>query len=491
MGKQNLSLEANQKSFEYFSKIDSPKGLAFVYSNYANIYTAIGDKKRAVQNADKAIQSYKKIDNTYNVYIGLINKISIYDFMNDSRKAALIDSTYQAFIVSKDESKILKIKLYDFKVENLVQENKLMEAKKILDNLKPIVENIDSDDLTQEYKVTSALYEIKKNPDYSNFEDIKKALPTLISNQQYEKVNMFYGLLQKNAVQNNDYKNALHYEVAKRIIADSIGNIATRAKIAEMETIYQTKKKEQQIVLQKRTIINNNTTIALLIIGLIGLSLVVIAFSLIRKQKRLKQEKQNSQQYTKQLLEKIEDERKRIASDLHDSVSHELLSLKHSFEGKFETTNTKIDSIINDIRIISRNLHPIMFDKIGLKSSVEQLVERAANVNDFMVTTAIYYNQSLSTSDELQVYRIIQEALSNIIKYANAIAAKITISDNKTSLLIEIKDNGIGFNVDENLDGKNAFGLHNIIERSRAIGGEAKITSNKNGTVITIEIKKS
>jgi signal transduction histidine kinase len=132
-----------------------------------------------------------------------------------------------------------------------------------------------------------------------------------------------------------------------------------------------------------------------------------------------------------------------------------------------------------------------MFDKIGLKSSVEQLVERAANVNDFMVTTAIYYNQSLSTSDELQVYRIIQEALSNIIKYANAIAAKITISDNKTSLLIEIKDNGIGFNVDENLDGKNAFGLHNIIERSRAIGGEAKITSNKNGTVITIEIKKS
>ena len=63
MGKQNLSLAANQKSFEYFTKINNPKGLAFVYSNYANIYTAIGDKKRAVENADKAIKAYKSINN--------------------------------------------------------------------------------------------------------------------------------------------------------------------------------------------------------------------------------------------------------------------------------------------------------------------------------------------------------------------------------------------------------------------------------------------
>lgn len=490
MGKQNLSLDANQKSFEYFSKINNSKGLAFVYSNYANIYTAIGDKKRAIENADKAIKSYKNIDNTYNVYIGLINKISIYDFLNDSRKVALIDSTYQAFINSKDESKILKIKLYDFKVENLVQQNKLTEAKKILDELKPIVEDIDSDDLTQEYKITLAQYEIKKNPNYSDFEDIKKALPTLISNQQYEKVNMFYGLLKKNAIQNNDFKNALHYETELQVISDSIGNIATRGKIAELEAIYQTEKKSQEIAIQKTTILNKNTTIALLASLFFGLFLIVVIYSARQKQKKLRLEKQNSQQYTKQLLEKTEEERKRIASDLHDSVSHELLSLKNSFEDKSNITNTKIDSIINDIRIISRNLHPIMFDKIGLKGSVEQLVERTQSVNDFMVTAELDYNESLSSSDELHLYRIIQESLSNIIKYANAIAAKITIFEINNSLFVEIKDNGKGFNVAETLNGKNAFGLHNIIERSRAIGGEAKIVSDKNGTVVTIEIKK-
>lgn len=490
-GKQNLSLEANQKSYEYFSKIDNPKGLAFVYSNYANIYTAIGDKKRAIQNADKAIKAYQSIDNTYNVYIGLINKISIYDFMKDSRKETLIDSVYQEFQKSKEQSDILKIKLYNFKVENLVQQNNLMDAKNLLDKLKPIVEKINSDDLTQEYKVTLALYQIKKNPNYTNFEDIKKALPALKENQQYEKVNMFYNVLKNNAIENNDFKNALNYELEKQIIADSIGNIETRGKIVELETKYNTEKKEQQIVLHKKTITNKNTTIALLASLFIGMFLTIVIYIIRQKQKKLKAEKQNAQQYTKQLLEKTEEERKRIASDLHDSVSHELLSLKNSFEEKSGIANTKIDSIINDIRIISRNLHPIMFDKIGLIGSVEQLVDRTQSVNDFMVTAELNYNESLSTSDELQLYRIIQESLSNIIKYANAVAAKITISENKNRLFVEIKDNGKGFNVTETLNGKNAFGLHNIIERSRAIGGEAKIVSDKNGTVITVEIKKS
>ena len=131
-----------------------------------------------------------------------------------------------------------------------------------------------------------------------------------------------------------------------------------------------------------------------------------------------------------------------------------------------------------------------MFDKIGLKASIEQLVERTQSVNDFLVTADIDYNNFLSTNDELQLYRIIQEALSNIIKYANAVAAKIIISHQNDSVFIEIKDNGKGFNVTETLIGKNAFGLHNIIERSRAIGGEAKIISDNNGTVINIKIKK-
>ena len=66
--------------------------------------------------------------------------------------------------------------------------------------------------------------------------------------------------------------------------------------------------------------------------------------------------------------------------------------------------------------------------------------------------------------------------------------SKITILEEKSSLFIEVKDNGKGFNVAEKLSGTQSFGLHNIIERSRAIGGESKIISDENGTIISITI---
>jgi signal transduction histidine kinase len=208
----------------------------------------------------------------------------------------------------------------------------------------------------------------------------------------------------------------------------------------------------------------------------------------IEKANQLIQDRINSMNFTKQLLENTEVERKRIATDLHDSISHELLNLKAIFKEDLTTVNSKIDSIINDVRGISRNLHPVMFDKIGLEPNIEQLVERIQQQNDFMVSTEINYKGSLSSADELQIYRIIQEALTNIIKYAKAHAGKITIEKNQDHIFIEIKDNGKGFNVKEALNSGKSFGLHNIIERSRVIGGEAKILSSPEGTVIHIII---
>jgi signal transduction histidine kinase len=194
--------------------------------------------------------------------------------------------------------------------------------------------------------------------------------------------------------------------------------------------------------------------------------------------------------FTKQLLEKGEDERKRIAGDLHDSISHELLSLKNTLSTDMNGVSDKIDAIINDIRDISRNLHPVMFDKIGLVPNIEQLVERLQNQNNFFISTEINYNGTLSSADELQIYRIIQEALTNIIKYAQAHAAKITIVEQKDKIAIEIKDNGKGFDVKQVLNSGKAFGLHNIIERSRVIGGEASFHSSSEGTIIHITIPK-
>ncbi|MEO8240613.1 MAG: sensor histidine kinase [Flavobacterium sp.] len=493
LGNQQLALENDYEALEYFKKINRADLSGSVYVNISAIYQANRDFNNAIITIDSALYYLKKEPKKQiaNIYIALFNKINIYDHDEKFDKMyPLIDSVYHAFNKSGIHDTSIKLSVSDYYNKKLLNENKFQEAEQIINDLEPEVKKLNSNVSNLEFMIMKANYEIGKNQGVRDAHLIESAIPALMENKYFMKVRDCYALLLNDAEIKKDFEKALYYEKERSKIKDSIGNQEMTNKTLDLEKKYQTEKKEQQILLNKKTILNKNTTIALLISLFLGLFLIILILFIRQKQKKLKVEKQTSQLYTKQLLEKTEEERKRIAGDLHDSVSHELLSLKNSLEEKTEITNQKIDAIINDIRSISRNLHPIMFDKIGLKESINQMVERAQAVNNFMVTSDIDYNTVLSTSDELQIYRITQEALSNIIKYSNAIAAKITISETKNNIAIQIKDNGKGFDVNETLTNKNSFGLHNIIERSRAIGGHAKITSDKNGTIITIEIKK-
>ncbi len=118
------------------------------------------------------------------------------------------------------------------------------------------------------------------------------------------------------------------------------------------------------------------------------------------------------------------------------------------------------------------------------------MAERVQQQHNFLLTADIQYNNSLPTATELQLYRIIQEAVTNMIKYADAMAGKISITEDDKQIRVEIKDNGKGFDVKEALKSNKSFGVHNILERSKAIGGKAHIASGNTGTVITIDIIK-
>lgn len=494
MGKTNLALEYNEKSLVYYDKIENLTAKGNVYFNYVSIYKHSKDYVNAEKSSNKAIYYFsknkKEMEST--IFVCLYNKIVLYETMNSlNKRNLLIDSTYHAYKKSKMQDSSMKISINTYYVSKLLEENKIKEAKSILDDLKPEVLALNSVVSTREYEMSLASYEIKKNKGLLNPKIILDAIPTLKENKTFNKINDLYSVLYDDALAKKDFKLALNYYKEMAKANDSMGSKDMQNKVMELDKKYKTQNKIQKIALQEKSIQNKSKTIALLISLFTALLLFIVFIITRHKQNKLKLEKQNIQLYTKQLLEKTEEERKRIASDLHDSVSHELLSLKNSIEEKSEITNRKIDAIINDIRSISRNLHPIMFDKIGLKASIEQMVERAQIVNSFLVTSDISYKSSLSTSSELQLYRILQEALSNVIKYSNALAAKITIYEKNDGVFVEIKDNGKGFDVNEILNKRDSFGLHNIIERSRAIGGEAKIASDKNGTIVTIEIKNT
>lgn len=322
----------------------------------------------------------------------------------------------------------------------------------------------------------------------TNAAQMEQDAAELEAQQSYYSAAYLYKLLGQNAALLNNTAALAHYKAKQEALNDSATQYKIGLFVFEAEQKFQTEKKEQQIALQQKTIQSKNRSIWGLIAGVFFLTTGIIALYLLQKQKRLKKEKQDAQLYSRQLLEKTEAERKRIASDLHDSISSELLNLKSSIKTDIQGAGSKIDDIINNIRIIGRNLHPVMFDKVGLQNSIEQLAERVQIQHNFMLTTDIQMGESLGSIKELHIYRIVQEAVTNMVKYAQAVAGKITILEQPRKLLVEIKDNGKGFDVKETLGSKSSFGLHNIIERSRAIGGEAHIESSTQGTIITIQI---
>ena len=488
VGKQDLAIKNNFEALHYFNKNQNLTAIAGVYSSLGTIYQTLNEFDNAEKYYDQALTFLKKANDLKNVFNTLNNKIILYEISKDARLASLVDSTFHYFNKSGLVDDDIKILTYSSYINKLFQQDKLVEAKKFLDEIYPLVRKLDSRTISFEFDVMLTEFKIRNKETIDTQKILNDIIPYLTENEEYVKLKMYYFVLKENAVQYGDYKSALLYEEKRTQAITDLTRNANSNKVIELDKKYQNQKKERQIATQEKMIAKKNATIAWLAFAILIVIVVVVIYQSKQKQKKLKLEKQSAQNYTKQLLEKTEEERKRIASDLHDSVSHDLLGLKNLFEEKATGTNAKIDAIINDIRIISRNLHPVMFDKIGLKESIMQLVERAQSVNDFMLTAEIEYQSNLGSLAELQIYRIVQESVSNIIKYAQAVAAKITISEVNNKIYIEIKDNGKGFDVEVTLANDAAFGLHNIIERSRAIGGQAKIVSDTNGTVITIEI---
>lgn len=244
--------------------------------------------------------------------------------------------------------------------------------------------------------------------------------------------------------------------------------------------------------LQIQEIARKNATIGFLGASLLAILLASTIFYLLQQRKQAQKQAAQQAQFTQQLLATTEEERGRIARDLHDGISHELLGLRRELsqtDAKTSKTNTKIDGIIEDVRQISRNLHPVMLDTIGLKLSLETLCEQFGEREALFVSYNIDYTTTLSKNTELQLFRIVQEALTNTVKYANANASNVIIHEIGGKLHLNITDNGKGFDVQKRLDSGQAFGLHSIIQRAKAIGAVAKIDSSPKGTAVNVVLE--
>jgi signal transduction histidine kinase/ligand-binding sensor domain-containing protein len=242
-------------------------------------------------------------------------------------------------------------------------------------------------------------------------------------------------------------------------------------------------------------------------ITLIVAGLLAVAISLYRQRiGRLKLAHAAREAFSQKLIESQEKERKRIAAELHDSIGQDLVIIRNwallglnvvaesdpSAKQLTEISNTA-SKAINEVREIAYNLAPYQLDRLGLTRTIEDMVERVSAASNISFATDIeQLDGKLSKEGEINLYRVIQEAVSNTIKHSGASKADLTIRLATNHLLVTLRDNGRGF-IAEGADTYNprqsGFGLVGSAERIRILGGTWSIHSAfGDGTQIIIQL---
>jgi signal transduction histidine kinase len=211
----------------------------------------------------------------------------------------------------------------------------------------------------------------------------------------------------------------------------------------------------------------------------------------IERTHELEQERNRS---LKAILEGQQIERQRIAQDLHDSLNIQLIGLKRKIENvpdqKNEEMLGEIDSVIAHVREISHNLLPYSLKHFGLVKAIDDLCFELEKQHHFKVTftkIGIDDGSHWDMVTETELFKVIQELVTNIMKHARAHNVLIELISDDKMLYLTVEDDGLGFDITDNTNHR--FGLNNIEARLSILGGTVSFDSQKGrGTTVMINI---
>ena len=193
--------------------------------------------------------------------------------------------------------------------------------------------------------------------------------------------------------------------------------------------------------------------------------------------------------FTRAMLESQESERRRIAASLHDSLGQELLVIRNqahlALQSAPDALRQRLEEIsdttlqaINEVREITRNLRPYQLDRLGLTQSIRALARKVSENSSIEFACHVDdVDQLFDSESEIHLYRIVQEALNNILKHSGATEAAVVVKKVPGSLSISVRDNGRGLTAPDP-SGSTGFGLSGIKERAEIMGGSARVDSS-------------
>lgn len=485
----------------------------------ASNYNDIGIVYKLMKEYDKALDSYRQanalsveLDLKKGVVMTLNNMGTIYEAKGDNQNAII----------------------YYERALDKANEYEIDDAKAIaLNNLGETYASLGNNKKAKEYFKKTLTIDLRSKDKIGSIYSMLNIAGTFIGEKKYDSaallylsseataremganqllIHVYYGLT-KVYEDNKDYKNALHYQKLITLFQDSLYNETRARQLAEVESKYESLKKDREIDALKQEQFIQDLKIeqhkaeriawlSLFFIGIFILYYLYKRFRIRQKEIFTRQLLQQKESHLRAVVEAQENERKRIAKDLHDGVgqtlsgirlamqnlSQQIKTLSQDEKEKMSTLTNIVDGACTEVRSISHQMMPRVLQQEGLIPALADMLEKSFRLSP------IHYNfenfgieSRFAESIEIGLYRIAQELINNIIKHSEANEVSVQLFKASKTLVLLIEDNGKGFVLNDLK--RKGIGLMNISSRVETIHGEFNLEpSPQSGTLATIRI---
>lgn len=514
IGSLYKSLHQNDSAAKYYimaldmcEEQDDEKNSAIVMNNLGDVFLADRQYDMAGEYYTKALEiNLRYPDHGRSVALNYNSLGILYGEMNDSEKAMdYYNKSYDLARQLNDTTGMLDVlnNMGDIAFKEGEYALAINYFTKAMEGYQKM--NYHRGVLITKGNMASALNKMGNHAEARELNDSIISLASRVNNMDlqmdaYQNMSAIYASI-------NDYRKAYEYMQLTDSIRDIVYGLDKTKLITDLYLNYEKGKADARIhnlemenlkkTIQSKSVFYTSLGIILLIIfGALFLRQRAVKDKIIAQQRIRQLEEEKKLMAAKMLVEGQEEERKRIARELHDGLGVLLSATKMQFttikdlspENKplIEKAKQLLEQASGDVRRISHNMMPGLLTRLGFYEAVADLFENLDEMEGLQAGFEIDGEQvRLAENREIMLYRVVQELINNTLKHAGATTIDLKINVSPEQMQLIYRDNGKGFDVDKMLDSDTgSFGLKNILSRISFLNGEAEVKSKPGEGVV-------
>ncbi len=513
----NLKMNDSAVKYAVYSirltrEIGDTANIAANYGNLSWLYMDLNQYDKAIEYGLKGIESGVRYVDTVGLLIAINNTALCYLRTNKNLEA--IDLLKRQYEIGKRVKRQRSIR---YALVNLgVAYYNLGNASGLAESTKLLNQYLDSDpSVSGQLKCLQCINNAYNFALHKKFreaeEELFKGIQIARVDSLTDLVMSAYSLMSRLKFAQHDFPAGNYYDLKWDSISEKQDEMRLAEYAAELETKYETENKTEQIKLQDDKL--RQRLIANYMLGGAGVSLLIISlltYRTFKQKQKLQQQRISELETEKQLsateavLKGEEQERTRLAKDLHDGLGGMLSGIRYSFSTMkeniimtpenhqaFERSMDMLDSSIKEMRRVAHNMMPESLIRFGLDAALKDFCSDITQSGALSITYQSMNLDRLKVSQtvSITIYRIVQELINNVIKHAKARNAIVQITMAGEKLDVTVEDDGVGFDT-AILERSKGAGWSNIQSRVEFLRGTLEVRSDKtNGTSVHLDVK--